>query len=116
MILIKIDHVLFKSNAYSSVLSEKKVQTFGDHKSCRLGKWYLGAGKETFGQTQAYKDADHPHSLVHINALKNIAFIDAGEAMKPSHKNAIIENFKAMEAASLKLFVDLDNMVVQNNS
>jgi len=45
MILIKIDHILFKSNAYSSVLSENRVQEFGDHKSCRLGKWYLEDGK-----------------------------------------------------------------------
>ena len=116
MILIKIDHVLFKSNAYSSVLSENKVQAFGDHKSFRLGKWYLGKGKEEFGKTQAYKDADTPHSLVHVNALKNIAFIDAGEAMKPANKDVIVENFKAMEEASSELFVHLDNMVTQNNA
>ena len=116
MILIKIDHVLYKSNAYSSVLAENKVQKFGDHKSCRLGKWYLGEGKETFGKTQAYKDADQPHSLVHVNALKNIAFIDAGDAMDPKNKEAIIENFKAMEEASSQLFVHLDNMVAQNNN
>ncbi len=116
MILIKIDHVLYKSNAYSSVLSENKVQAFGDHKSCRLGKWYLGKGKEEFGKTQAYKDADHPHSLVHQNALKNIAFIDAGEAMNPKNKDEIVKNFQAMEAASAQLFVHLDNMVLQNNS
>ncbi len=115
MILIKIDHVLYKSNAYSSVLSENKVQAFGDHKSCRLGKWYLGKGKEEFGTTQAYKDADHPHALVHQNALKNIAFIDTGEAMNPKNKDEIVKNFQAMEAASAQLFVHLDNMVIQNN-
>jgi len=115
MILIKIDHVLYKSNAYSSVLSERKVQAFGDHKSCRLGKWYLGKGKEEFGPTQAYKDADHPHSLVHTNALKNIVFVDKGEAMNPANKEKIIENFKAMEDASSQLFVYLDTMVLQNN-
>jgi len=70
MILIKIDHILFKSNAYSSVLSEKKVMEFGNHKVCRLGKWYLGKGKEEFGNTDSYKAADIPHSLVHTYALK----------------------------------------------
>jgi len=115
MILIKIDHVLYKSNAYSSVLSENKVQAFGDHKSCRLGKWYLGKGKEQFGETQAYKDADRPHSLVHTNALKNIAFIDKKQAMHPANKEEIVSNFVAMEKASSELFVHLDDMVLQNN-
>jgi len=58
MILIKIDHVLYKSNAYSSVLAEKKTQEFGDHTTCRLGKWYLNQGKDTFSHTQAYKDVN----------------------------------------------------------
>jgi len=116
MILIKIDHVLFKSNAYSSVLSENKVQAFGDHKSCRLGKWYLGVGKETFGHTQAYKDADKPHALVHQYALKNIHYIDEGKAMDPDNKQNIIDNFVKMEDASSELFVDLDKMIVENNS
>ena len=116
MILIKIDHVLYKSNAYSSVLAENKVQTFGDHKSCRLGKWYLGQGKEIFGKTQAYRDADYPHSLVHTHALKNIAFIDSGDAMNPKYKETIVENFRAMEEASSKLFLHLDDMVNQSNS
>jgi BMFP domain-containing protein YqiC len=116
MILIKIDHVLFKSNTYSSVLAEKKVQEFGDHRSCRLGKWYLGVGKETFGHTQAYKNADKPHAMVHEYALKNIAYIDKGEAMNPKNKDTIVSNFVKMEDASSELFVRLDEMTVENNA
>ncbi|MDQ7046026.1 MAG: methyl-accepting chemotaxis protein [Sulfurimonas sp.] len=115
MILIKIDHILFKSNAYSSVLSEKKVMAFGSHKVCRLGKWYLGTGKEEFGSTDAYKAADKPHSLVHTHALKNIAFVDNNTAMDPLNREEIIKNFEGMETASSELFVYLDSMVEENN-
>lgn len=116
VILVKIDHILFKSNVYSSVLAEKKVQEFGDYKSCRLGKWYLNEGKKTFGDTPAYKKADRPHSLVHKFALDNISYIDSGEAMKPSNKEKIVSNFVSMEDASNELFDDLDQMVVQKHS
>ena len=115
MILIKIDHVLYKSNAYSSVLAEKKNQEFGDHKSCRLGKWYLNQGKETFAHTQAYKDVDVPHAIVHQYARKNIAFTESATAMDIENRATIVENFQNMEKASDELFVYLDNMVLQNN-
>jgi len=116
MILVKIDHILFKSNTYSSVLSENRVQDFGDHKSCRLGKWYLDDGKKTFGNTQAYKNANKPHSLVHECALENIRYIDSGEAMKKSKKEKIVSNFANMEQASVELFDLLDQMIVEKHS
>ena len=116
MILIKIDHILYKSNAYSSVLAEKKVMEFGDHKGCRLGKWYLGKGREEFGHTEAYKAADKPHSLVHIHALKNVAFVDTKSAMDPANRDAIVQNFQDMEKASEELFVFLNEIVEENNN
>ena len=115
MILIKIDHVLYKSNAYSSVLAEKKTQEFGDHKACRLGKWYLSKGREEFGHTQAYKDANNPHAKVHSFAVKNITFIEKGTAMNPDNRNEIVTNFVDMEKASSELFIHLNSMVEQNN-
>ena len=116
MILIKIDHILFKSNAYSSVLAEKKVMNFGDHRACRLGKWYLGKGKEEFAHTQAYKAADKPHSLVHTHALKNIDYVNSNSAMDPQNRDSIVENFKHMENASVELFDYLNAIVEENNS
>ncbi len=115
MILIKIDHILFKSNAYSSVLSENKVMEFGDHKACRLGKWYLNQGKIEFGHTDAYKAADKPHSLVHNYALKNISYVENNIAMDPKNQDAIVHNFENMEVASSELFIHLNDMVAQNN-
>ncbi len=113
--LVKIDHILFKSNTYSAVLAETKTQVFGDHKSCRLGKWYLSLGKEQFGYTQAYKDADKPHSLVHSFAQKNIAYVENNTAMEQKNRNSIIQNFEGMENSSKELFFYLDSMVEEKN-
>ncbi|MDF1875124.1 CZB domain-containing protein, partial [Sulfurimonas sp. SAG-AH-194-I05] len=112
MILIKIDHILYKSNAYSSVLAEKKTMAFGNHKGCRLGKWYLSKGKNEFGHTDAYKAADIPHAKVHTHALKNITYIENNTAMDPQNRDTIVQNFIDMEKASSELFVHLDAMVI----
>ncbi|MBL1244163.1 MAG: CZB domain-containing protein [Sulfurimonas sp.] len=114
-ILIKIDHILFKSNIYSSILAEKKVAEFDDHTTCRLGKWYIDTGKKEFGHTTAYKAANKPHELLHTNALKNIAYIDSNSAMQLSNRNTIVDNFEQMENASMELFECLDAMVEENN-
>ena len=110
--LLKIDHILFKSNAYSAVLSSKEIKVI-DHKDCRLGKWYFNEGKNHFGDIQAYKDIDKPHSLVHTHAKKNIDLIDHGEAMQYNHQAEVIHNFTKMEEASSILFNLLDNIVIK---
>jgi methyl-accepting chemotaxis protein len=116
IMLIKIDHIIFKSNAYSSVLAEKKMQEFSDHKSCRLGKWYLSDGKKEFSHTKSYKEADRPHMLVHKYVLKNIEYVDNKTALEPSNSDSIVENFVKVEKASFELFKLLDNMVIENNA
>lgn len=111
MVLVKIDHILFKSNAYTAVISETKDAVFSDHKNCRLGKWYLDAGKKHYGHTQGYKLIDAPHAKVHESVLKNAEFVKAGNAMDPDNENAIISNFKEMEEQSDKLFGILDGII-----
>jgi len=110
--LLKIDHILFKSNAYSAVLACSQIPV-ADHKNCRLGKWYLVEGKNYFGNTQAYKDIDKPHSLVHSYVKKNIDMIQEGAAMKEERQPEVLHNFTKMEEASSLLFNLLDEMVKQ---
>lgn len=111
MVLVKIDHILFKSNAYASVVGEVSTQNFADHKNCRLGKWYLGSGKDMYGHTQNYRLVDEPHAKVHESAIKNIKFVEEGTAMDPKNEDTIIRNFETMEEESSKLFVVLDRIV-----
>lgn len=111
MVLVKIDHILFKSNAYSSVIAHKSTTSFGDHKGCRLGKWYLNEGKKRYGHTKNYPLIDDPHAKVHTNVLKNIQLVESGSIMDPKHENSILDNFRNMEAESAKLFDILDAIV-----
>jgi len=108
--LVKVDHILFKSNAYATVLNEKDTK-FPDHKNCRMGKWYLHEGKERFGHTKAYKEMDKPHATVHNAVFKNLEFVHNHNVIKGENPKLIANNFIEMEQASEELFGKLDNMI-----
>ena len=108
--LVKVDHILFKSNAYSAVLNETDTQ-FPDHQHCRMGKWYLNEGKELFGHTKAYKEMDTPHATVHQSVFKNLEFVNNKSVIKNGNPEIITNNFVTMEKASQELFNKLDKMI-----
>ncbi len=110
--LVKIDHIIYKSNAYSSVLNEEVKMDFKDHTKCRLGQWYLGDGKERFGNTNAYKKLDAPHKTLHENAMKNVELIDEKNTVI-KQRDRVLENFTKMENASAVLFELLDEMLTE---
>ena len=112
-ILVKVDHILFKSNAYSTILAEDDAKAFSDHKNCRMGKWYLGIGQEVFGHTKAFKEMDVPHALVHESVFKNLEFVKNHSTLKNNNPKIITDNFATMENASTKLFTHLDTMINQ---
>ncbi len=109
--LVKVDHILFKSNAYSAILNEDTNKSFPDHQHCRLGQWYAGLGKERFGNTKAFRAMDVPHATVHKMVFKNLEFVKDKSVIKYDHPKIITENFVEMENASKTLFTDLDNML-----
>ncbi len=100
--LAKIDHMVFKSNAYVSMSQGKQTQEFGTHTECRLGKWYAGDGKARFGATNTFSLLDAPHKKVHDNVLSSIAILKDGLATQK--KEEILQNFVRMEEASNELF------------
>ena len=109
--LVKVDHILFKSNAYSAVLSDDTNTVFPDHHQCRMGQWYLTAGKERFGHTVAFKEMDAPHAVVHDKVHQNMEFVKAETTLKNSNPDIILGNFAAIEKASNTLFSKLDIML-----
>ncbi len=112
--LLKVDHVLFKSTAYSAVLDADSKKVFSDHKNCRMGKWYLGIGKEQFGHTKAFPELDALHAEVHNAVFRNQEFTKENSVLKNNNPETIIKNFMDMENASDKLFIKLDEMVEQS--
>ena len=109
--LVKVDHIVFKSRAYSAVLESDVSAAFADHKNCRMGKWYLGIGEERFGKTKAFVQMDAPHAVVHNSVFKNLEFVKNHATLKFDNPKHIVENFSVMENASSELFVKLDSMI-----
>ncbi len=106
--MAKLDHMIFKSNAYSAAFIGKSDDSLGDHTQCRFGKWYVGDGKKEFGENQAFNEINTPHKLVHDNILKAMKLLKDSELV---HSDEIIESFKKAEKASAELFKHLDDMV-----
>lgn len=113
VVLAKIDHILYKSRAYNSLISLNKILKAVDSHSCNLGKWYDGEGKERFAKTSAYAQMAAPHNTVHTNANNNLTYIDAADPEQEvlTHADEIINSFDKMEAASEELFALLDQML-----
>ncbi len=107
--LARIDHVVFKSNAYLSISQAKKVQEFGGHAECRFGKWYETDGKSRFGGLDSYKKILAPHKQVHDDVKTVIKFLEDGKALE--NKERLMENFYGMEKASEELFGLMEAML-----
>ena len=106
--MAKLDHMIFKSTAYSAAFVGKSDDSLGDHTECRFGKWYEDKGKLEFGSNKSFKDLENPHKLVHENILKAMKLLKDSEL---NHSDEIIEKFKKAESASAELFRHLDDMV-----
>jgi len=108
--LVKVDHILFKSNAYSAILNEEDKE-FPDHHQCRMGQWYTREGRERFSHTRAYNEMDKPHAKVHNAVFKNLEFVKKHTVIHGENPKIIANNFIEMEAASTELFDKLDQMI-----
>ena len=109
--LVKVDHIIFKSRAYATVIESNPEAVFADHHNCRMGKWYSGVGKERFGDTNSFKTMDAPHALVHESVFKNLEFVKAGSTLKYENPKILTDNFRTMENASQILYQKLDGMI-----
>ena len=114
--LIKVDHIIFKHKAYTAILEEDKelAGSFGDHHSCRLGKWYDTEGKKYFGNTPSYNAINTPHSLVHTHILKTLKCVVSKTCLTLSTDD-VVTNMTIAEEESFKLFDLFKAMVKEKN-
>ena len=110
VVLAKIDHIIFKSVAYDTIVEKDQNMVFSSHTECRLGKWYNGIGKDRFGKTNAYKSALTPHKEVHDTAIANLQYFKNGDT-RIENKDTITNNLINMEQNSDKLFELLNDML-----
>lgn len=99
MVMMKLDHVLYKFKGYKSVFSLTLEDEFADHHHCRLGKWAeRGKGAEIFGNTPSFRKLETPHKAVHDNILSAVKCVSSGTCGTES-KN-IMTYFQEAERAS----------------
>ena len=108
--LVKIDHMLFKSAAYRSVVTGKRQIDFSDHHHCSLGEWYENEGRVKYGKTPSYKAIEEPHLVVHDMITQNLKLVENDNGII-KYKENIINNFKIMESASEELLNVMDDLV-----
>jgi methyl-accepting chemotaxis protein len=107
--MAKIDHMIFKNNAYSAGFEGKTEHVFSDHHSCALGKWYEnGDGKSVFASHPAYAKIAEPHKRVHEEVKKAMQLLSDDPIR---HAKAIAGCFEEAEKASVELFDILNEMV-----
>ena len=110
VIFDKIEHILFKADAYERVLSnDKNSSTMMTVNDCRVGHWYPYEGKEIFGNTSGYKKIFAPHENLHKYAEINVKKV-ANEGLNPDIAKELIDNFKNMEFACDEFFALLDDI------
>ncbi|MCB0993039.1 MAG: methyl-accepting chemotaxis protein [Acidimicrobiales bacterium] len=108
MVLAKLDHVIWKTNTYRSVLHREQMFDFVDHHSCRLGKWYTtGEGRTGFGHVNSYRELERPHSVVHNGTKRVFEMLDYDENDCEELEAAL----KVMEEGSDGVFRVLDRML-----
>jgi methyl-accepting chemotaxis protein len=112
IVLAKIDHILYKSRAYNSLMRCEQRLEIQDTHQCSVGKWYNDEGKRRFGHTASYQALKLPHEIVHNEANKNLTFLqDRDNDACIINANQIISNFTKMEVASVELFNHMDNLI-----
>lgn len=117
VVLEKLYHILYKSRAYNSIMSLKKLLSEQNPHQCNLGIWYDGEGKRRFSHTSSFKSIEVPHATIHTNVNKNLLYLEKDSEYE-TLKNAsiIIQNFNNMEEASTELFTAMDKMLEESKA
>lgn len=109
--LVKLDHLLFKINAYKAILENNKDLNLPSHHDCRLGKWYEeGGGKQHFSELTSYSQLETPHALVH-NSFKEGLKIFSKDGVQDSSVQKLIDCLKTGENASDNVVAILDHLL-----
>jgi methyl-accepting chemotaxis protein len=115
MVLVKLDHLLFKSKGYKSVFALKVEGEFVDHHHCRLGKWAEGGkGSQIFGNTPSFRKLEAPHKSVHDNIIAAVNCVIAGTCAQEA-KN-VMTYFKDAENGSREVISTLNAMLMEERN
>ncbi len=110
VVLAKMDHILYKSDALTHIERED-YKEFTSDTDCRFGHWYNEEAKAQYGHIKCYSEILEPHKTVHDKVLETFKLLKNSQLEK--HHHEVLNNFIAMEKASDKLFELMDKMLEQ---
>jgi len=110
---LKINHILYKSEAYSAVVkTDLKPRDEISHKDCSFGKWYYSEDSKEFKNNQTFKELEKYHIGIHHNINKNIELAKNNVSILDKKSELeMIAGFNKAEEASNKLFALMDKFV-----
>jgi methyl-accepting chemotaxis protein len=115
VVLVKLDHLLFKANGYKTVFNGQIDSDVVSDIDCRLGKWYLdGIGKEKFGKLSSYSKLATPHKDVHDNIKKAVECVKNGTCTQEAQN--VMTYFENAQKASKLVMNALDEMLKEERS
>ncbi len=104
----KIDHLIYKFEIYRIYmgLSQKTVDDFALHTSCRLGKWYYEGHGTNCRHLDGYVAMEQPHLEVHAGGIAAVESYYQGNAI------AGLIDIERMETASMKVLECLERLAI----
>lgn len=109
--LVKLNHIIFKSQGFSSVFKGKVMLNPKDYTQCEFGKWYYSEGQELFKQhLDVYRKIEAPHIRFHQDISEALQYVVDDETII-KHRDEIISRFANAEEASNELFGLLDQLL-----
>ncbi len=118
--LAKVDALYYKQSAYNGVaggdIERSRASVKLDVHQCRFGLWYDGkAREEGFEGLPAYRELAIPHGALHENMQAAFELSEAEWDQDAALRHRILEHFRIAEAASMKMFSLLDQMIQQRH-
>jgi len=108
----KVEHILFKSNAYSGVVNgtvTEELELLYDN--CPLTNWCEGAGKKLFGKNLTFQKFEVHHRVFHELINDNLECAKNGVCMAENKsKDKIMKNFQEAEKHLNQLFTLMDQL------
>jgi methyl-accepting chemotaxis protein len=87
------DHLLlnWRLRAMLQGLTKLDEAKIGEHRMCRLGKWYYGEGQPIFGHHPAFIELEQHHEKIHHTAKEMIIAYKNGNRQKAESLYQVID-------------------------
>jgi methyl-accepting chemotaxis protein len=115
--LVKLNHILFKNKAYSTVFHGAVSEHFAQHTDCEFGKWYYGEVNEgpDLRKEPSFRLIEAPHKRLHeclIHATQFLPKEGEQESVDLTKvKDQLLQDFECGEQQSAELFKLLNQLI-----